>query len=157
MNWVIGLILVAIIVGVVLSYLAHAAQDEKRIRERARAAILRYEQVDEFRLLDIQIAEAFRLYVSMEWQKNYRQPTGIPRTNYDHRAPANEKYRESIPYYSTKQSDYAEFERYPMVTSLRSYFLKLLVQEGLDENSATLEQKCKIWLKAKTGKPSNRS
>jgi hypothetical protein len=93
----------------------------------------------------------------MDWQKNYRQPTGIPRTNYDHRAPANERHRESIPYYSTKQSDYAEFEKYPMVTSLRIYFLKILVQEGLDETSATLEQKCRVWLKAKAGKLSNRS
>jgi predicted PurR-regulated permease PerM len=47
MNFVIGLILVAVIVGFALNYLIHRFQDKKRTRERARAAILTYiPQVD---------------------------------------------------------------------------------------------------------------
>lgn len=129
----------------------------QRSIEKAQAARLQYEQLGELRWLDIQIAEAFLFYTSITWQKNYRQPTGIPRTEYDRHTPGDERHRQAIPYYSTNERDYSILERDVMARSLYHLFLQILAAKGLDETSATLEQKCRAWLKAQTDRRSRRS
>lgn len=118
--------------------------------EEVQVARQRYERIGELRHLDIQIAETFMFYVSVQWGRNYRQPTGIPRTEYDSYRPADNQLREAIPYYSTNQLDYSMIEKNGVGASLHKIFLQILAEEELDETSATLEQKCIIWLKART-------
>lgn len=118
--------------------------------ENLQAARQRYEQIGELRHLDIQIAEAFLLYVSIQWGKNYRCPTGIPRTEYDHHRLEDSRFRETIPRYSTNQSEYSFLEKSAIGLNLHTFFLQILAEEELDETTATLEQKCRIWLKARS-------
>lgn len=118
--------------------------------EKLQAARQRYEQIGELRHLDIQIAEAFLLYVSIKWGRNYSCPTGIPRTEYDHHCPEDSRFRETVPRYSTNQSDYSILERSAIGLGLYTLFLKILAEEELDETTATLEQKCRIWLQARS-------
>lgn len=118
--------------------------------EEAQAARQRYERIGELRHLDIQIAEAFMFYVSIQWGRNYFHPTGIPRTDYDHHHPGDNQFRETIPHYSTNQSDYSILERSAVGSGFHDLFLQILAEGELDETSATLEQKCITWLKART-------
>jgi hypothetical protein len=112
-------------------------------------AILRYEKATALRYLDIQIAEYFLLYESIRWSRNYRQPTGIPKVDYDHHHPEDNRFRESIPRYSTNQSDYLIIAKYASGLGLHDIFLQILVKEKLNETTATPEQKCLAWIKAK--------
>jgi hypothetical protein len=146
--------LIIIISLTLLSFHQKKKRFEEEAKKRAQERIRRYERIDELRHLDMKIAEAFRFYVSVDWNNNYQKATGIPRhlAEYDSYRPAQNRYRENIPHYSTNQSDYLELEKSPVGSRLRYLFLRVPTEEGLNESSANLEQKCIAWLKAQTEK-----
>lgn len=153
MNLIIGLILIAVLTALVLKYIAVQQKQKKNLSKVSTSTSLQeqsYEQIDELRRLDIQIAEAFMFYTSIDWQKNYRQPTGIPRSEYDHHRLGSERLREALPRYSTNQADFFSLEQSLMARDVYGLFLQVLAEEGLDATSANLEQKCRAWFKAQT-------
>jgi len=103
----------------------------------------------ELRHLDIRIAEVFLLYTSVKWGKNYINPTGIPKTMYDNPKFEDNRFRETIPRYSTDKSDYSLIKKSAIGSGLHKLFLQILAEKGLNKN-ASLEQKCIAWLEART-------
>jgi hypothetical protein len=123
--------------------------DIQQTLEEVKAARQRYERVGELRYLDIRVAEAFLLYGSIEWGRNYSQATGIPRIEYDHHRQGDNLFREAIPRYSTDHSDFVKIESSPIGSELRELFLTILAEEELDNSAMTLEQQCLLWLKVR--------
>jgi len=116
----------------------------------ARTRELREQEV-RLRGLDVEIADTFGFYTSPNWYaKSHREPTGIPRytRDYDHHRPADERLRETIPRYSTDKEAFSKLEGRIKANNLYELYLQLLFEEGQDETSATLEQKCIAALKA---------
>lgn len=117
----------------------------------ARARELR-EHAVRLRGLDVEIADTFGFYTSLDWySKSFKEPTGIPRytTDYDHHRPGDERLRKTIPRYSTEQEAFRELERRIKAFELYQFYLQLLFEEGQDELTATLEQKCIAALEAR--------
>jgi hypothetical protein len=131
--------------------------DIQETLEEVKAARQRYERVGELRYLDIRIAEAFLLYGSIEWGRNYSQATGIPRSEYDHHLPGDNRFREAIPRYSTDQSDFYRIESSPVGSGLRDLFLQILAEEGLDQTAITLDAQCILWLRVKAEEQKRRT
>jgi hypothetical protein len=105
------------------------------------------------RRLDVEIAETFMFYTSIDWyEKDYRrrrkEPTGLPRTGYGEDNIPDERLRQTIPRYSTDKNAFSELERRIKAFNLYELYLQLLFKEGQDETVATLEQKCVAALKA---------
>ena len=117
----------------------------------ARAREIR-EQALRLRGLDVEIADTFRFYTSLDWYaKSYKEPTGIPSytKDYDHHRPGDERLRKTIPRYSTDQEAFKELERRIKAYELYQFYLQVLFEVGQDEVTATLEQKCIAALEAR--------
>lgn len=115
----------------------------------ARAQELREQEV-RLRSLDVEIADTFGLYTSLNWYaKSHKEPTGIPRyaRDYDHHHPADERLRKTIPRYSTDKEAFSELERRIKGNNLYELYLQLLLEDQHDMPT-TLEQKCIASLKA---------
>lgn len=105
------------------------------------------------RRLDVEIAEIFRFYTSIDWyEKDYRrkrkEPTGLPRGGYSEHHVTSSTLRETIPHYSSNNAAFGKLERRIKAFNLYELYLQLLFEEGQDEAIATLEQKCIAALKA---------
>lgn len=117
----------------------------------ARARELR-EKAVRLRGLDVEIADTFGFYTSLDWYaKSYKEPTGIPRytRDYDHHRPGDERLRKTIPRYSTEQEAFKELERRIKANDIYQLYLQLLLEVGQDDLTATLEQKCIAALEAR--------
>ncbi len=104
--------------------------------------------------LDVEIAETFMFYTSIDWyEKDYarrrKEPTGIPRDGYDEHHRADERLRQTIPRYSTDIEAFSRLERRVKWFNHYESYLQLLNKEGQDEKSASLEQKCQAALDAR--------
>jgi len=105
------------------------------------------------RRLDVEIAEIFMFYTSIDWyEKDYRrkrkEPTGLPRGGYGEHHVTSSTLRETIPHYSTNKEAFGKLEERIKGFDLYELYLQLLFEEGQDEAIATLEQKCIAALKA---------
>lgn len=127
-------------------------------QEPPQTSAVPHNQRQTLRHLDVQIAESFLFYTSIQWnEEGYGRATGIPKSEYDHHRLSNKQLRETIPYYSTIQSDFSRLESRARGFSLYDRFLQILAEEGWNEASATLEQKCTAWLKARIEERNRRS
>jgi hypothetical protein len=111
-----------------------------------------YSRVIELRGVDVEVADAFMFYTSINWHaRSHKEPTGIPMhtRDYDHHRPADERYRKTIPPYSTDEKEFNELERRVKAFGLNDLYLQFLMEEGQDETTATLEQKCIAMVKAR--------
>lgn len=127
------------------------AEETHRQAAIARARELREQEV-RLRGLDVEIAESFGFYISLNWYaRSHKEPTGIPRytVDYDYHRPADERLRKTIPRYSTDEGAFSEVERSIKELNLYELYLQLLFEEGQDETAATLEQKCIVALKTR--------
>jgi hypothetical protein len=118
----------------------------------ARAQALREQEI-RLRDLDVRIADSFGLYTSLDWYaKGQKEPTGIPRyaRDYDHHRHPDEQLRKTIPRYSTDSAAFSELERRIQGQNLHQLYLRILFEEGQDDTTATLEQKCIAALKARS-------
>ena len=103
------------------------------------------------RHLDVEIAKAFMLYSSIQWnEKASGRATGIPYGEYDSHRAGNKQLRETIPYFSTNKTAFSLLESNAKGFGLYDLFRQILAESGCNETSATLEQKCTAWLKART-------
>jgi hypothetical protein len=123
--------------------------DIQKAVEELQALNQKNERKGELRHLDIRIAEVFLLYVSIQWGRNYSNPTGIPKTTYDYHSPEDSLFRETIPRYSTDMADYSLIQESAIGSDLQELFLQLLAEKRFKEN-ASLEHKCITWLEART-------
>lgn len=106
------------------------------------------------RKLDVEIAEAFMFYTSIDWyEKDYarrrKEPTGLPRTGYGKEHIPSPTLRRTLPHYSTDKKAFGELEERIEGWNLYNHYLECLTEEGQDETTATLEQKCVASLKAR--------
>ena len=124
----------------------------------AQASIAQNRELEEkkvrLRKLDAEIAETFMFYTSIHWyEKDYarkrKEPTGIPRDDYGPDRHPDERLRKTIPRYSTDKEAFGELERRIKWFNLYDRYLQLLLEEGQEETTATLEQKCIAALKAR--------
>jgi len=118
----------------------------------ARARELREQEI-RLRELDVKIADSFGLYTSLDWfAKSQKEPTGLPRyaRDYDHHRHPDERLRKTIPRYSTDTEAFRELERRIQGQNLYEIYLQILIEEGQEEGTATLEQKCIAALKARS-------
>lgn len=124
----------------------------------AQASIARSRELEEkkvrLRRLDVEIAETFMFYTSLDWyEKDYarkrKEPTGLPRSGYSDHSVTSSTLRETIPYYSTNKETFSKLEERIKGFNLYEFYLQLLFEEGQDETTATLEQKCIAALKAR--------
>lgn len=125
---------------------AHA----KLLRERNRRAV-------ELRKLDVQVAEVFMLFTAIDWfEKDYasmrKEPTGLPRTGYGKWNVNPSTSRATIPRYSTNRAAFEELAARIEGFNLYDSYLECLREEGQDEATATLEQKCIACIKARGSK-----
>lgn len=121
----------------------------------SKALIAQVREMEEQRIrlrgLDVEIADTFGFYTSPNWYaKSRKEPTGIPRhtRDYDHHRSGDERLRKTIPRYTTEKEAFSEVERRIKAKNLYELYLQLLFEEGQDETTATLEQKCVAALKA---------
>lgn len=106
----------------------------------------------ELRGLDAELADVFMFYTSIDWYaKGNREPTGIPRhtTDWDGNRPPDERFRKTIPRYSTDEKAFAELRRRAIEFGTYELSKQFLDEEGQDEATATLKQKCVALLKAR--------
>jgi hypothetical protein len=125
---------------------AHTQALIKRARE------LREQEV-RLRDLDVRIAESFQLYTSVDWYaKSQKEPTGMPGAarDYDHHRHPDPRLRKAIPRYSTDRAAFGELESRIYGWNLYKAYVQVLFEEGQDETTATLEQKCIAALKAQS-------
>src|SRR5262249_10488807 len=112
-----------------------------------------FEQRQLLRKLDAEIAVLYLFFTSVELGPTPRfvQPKGIPRDHYDEYHPGRYGRRQlvTIPYYSTDQNDFVVLEERVMSWHGELY-LTILAEQGLDERSATLEQKCRAAFRARS-------
>ncbi|HZI19368.1 MAG TPA: hypothetical protein VEY09_12310 [Pyrinomonadaceae bacterium] len=125
----------------------------RQAHERVRVARARELKEQEIRLrrLDRELAEVFRFYTCVQWdERNYQKVTGIPRYDWDQNRAPDERDRESVPRYSADPKAFASVEtRVRAAAGLYELYKQSLQDEGLDEATATLEQKCVASLKAR--------
>jgi hypothetical protein len=103
--------------------------------------------------LDVRIADSYGLFTSIDWYaKGQQEPTGLPRyvRDYDHHRHPDERLRKIIPRYSTDSGAFGEVERRIQSQNLYQLYLRALFEEGQDDATATLEQKCVAALKARS-------
>lgn len=126
------------------------------IKTEARASKARNLEMEEskvrLRKLDVEIAETFMFYTSVDWyEKDYRrkrkEPTGLPRDGYGTENFVNPTLRETIPHYSSNNEAFGKLERRIKAFNLYEIYLRFLFEEVLDEAAASLEQKCVAALK----------
>lgn len=139
--------------------LAEKKRKEEAIKEaQSQAALERErklrEQEVKLRKLDVEIAEVFMFYTSIDWyERDYarrrREPTGLPRTGYGKEHIPSPTLRSTIPHYSTDKEAFSELEARIKGWNLYDPYLQCLTEEGYDESTATLEQKCVASLKVK--------
>lgn len=139
--------------------LAEERRQEEAIKEAHRQAALERErklreQEVKLRKLDVEIAEVFMFYTSIDWyEKDYarsrKEPTGLPRTGYGKEHIPSPTLRRAIPHYSTDREAFSELEARIKGWNLYDPYLQCLTEEGHDETTATLEQKCVASLKVK--------
>lgn len=117
---------------------------------RAEAARVRAKFWVELRGLDVELADAFMFYTSIDWYpKAQREPTGIPKERYDERRPLDRQYRETIPRYSSDRSAFCKLRERAVVFLGSAVYRQCLDDEGLDEASAKPRQMCAAILKAR--------
>ncbi len=126
-------------------------------KAEAQASIARSLELEEkkvgLRKLDVEIAETFMFYTSIDWyEKDYRrkrkEPTGLPKEGYGGHHVTSPTLRETIPHYSSNDEAFSKLEERIKGFNLYELYLQLLFEEGQDEAIATLEQKCIAALKA---------
>jgi hypothetical protein len=106
------------------------------------------------RRLDVELADYFMFYRKIVWyEKSGKEVTGIPFHNYDGHRQLDERDRKTIPYYSTNDEAFSEIYRRCIEFKVYELFIKFLADEGQDEITATLNQKCVAILKAIKNKP----
>jgi hypothetical protein len=119
---------------------------------RAQASEERIEMWVELRGVDAELASVFRFYTSVDWYpKHHKEPTGIPmhvRISYGRHYPG-QQYRQTIPRYSTDEEAFKVLAGRAKVFGTYDLSKQLLLDEGQDEATATLRQKCLAILKAR--------
>jgi hypothetical protein len=106
------------------------------------------------RSLDVEIAEAFMFYTSIDWsEKDYskrrKEPTGLPRTGFGKEHIPTPTLRETIPRYSTDEKAFNRLRKRIDGFELSERYLECLAEEALYEKTATFEQKCRVGLKVR--------
>jgi hypothetical protein len=139
--------------------LAEKKRKEEALKEAQRQAALERErrlreQAVKLRKLDVEIAKVFMFYTSIDWyEKDYarsgKEPTGLPRTGYGKEHLPSPTLRMTIPHYSTDKEAFGKLEARIKGWNLYDPYLQCLTEEGYDETTATLEQKCVASLKVK--------
>ncbi len=106
----------------------------------------------ELRGLDQELADVFMFYTSIDWYpKSNREPTGIPmhtRSDYGNHPP-DPRHRKIIPHYSTDSESFKKLKERAKEFGTYELCKQFLAEEGQDETSATMKQKCMAILKAR--------
>ena len=106
----------------------------------------------ELRELDVEIADTFMFYTSLEGSaKRHKEPTGIPmytRKSYGS-DPPDKRYRETIPYYSTDEEAFSQLQERLKEFIDYAHYKQFLDAAGQDEATATLKHKCVAILAAR--------
>ena len=120
--------------------------------EAAAYAAIPFERRKELRRLDAELAIAFMFFVWVEFGPSPSSvlPKGLPRDDYDVLPRLDgRRDRVTVPYYSTDEKDFSALEE--RVKSLcGGAYLAVLAERGLSEAEATLEQKCRAALEARS-------
>ncbi len=116
------------------------------------AAVERLRFRTELRRLDAKLADVFNFYTLVDREPQFgKEPTGVPMgasTEDWGRHGSDSRHSQTIPHYSTDMKDFDVLKRRAEIHN--GYLWKqLLNEQGLNESTATLRQKCRAILKAK--------
>lgn len=101
------------------------------------------------RTLDVEIAESFHFFTSIDWNPNgNKEPTGLPKDEYDEHHLTDERLRKTIPEYSTDEQVFKELDRRIKAFGLYELYVQSLLAKKLNETNATLEEQCIAALEA---------
>lgn len=119
----------------------------------AQALIARTREIRRLRALDVDIAEIFSFYISIDWNDNsYQEPTGIPRLEYDAHGTIDSRGRQRIPHYSTDETVFVRMAKWvkdALGEDFYNLYLHILTDENHNARTTTLEQKCNAIIKAR--------